>query len=139
MVHTFLSVPLASAQIEIRQTGHLTERLQAGITHFVAPHGELLQVGQRGQALEAHVRHLRRAHVQRFERGDAGDVCESRVAGFGAVQVQTPQAFPSADGGDAFVGDVFGEIEVEIGDAPQVLDFREPEVGDMGQRQVEVG
>ena len=64
---------------------------------------------------------------------------ESGVAGFGAVKVQAFEIFPIFDGGDAFVGDVLGEIEVEFGDAVQVLDLLHALIGDVGEREIENG
>ena len=42
---------------------------------------------------------------------------QRRVAGFGAVQIETLQLLPVLDRGDAFVSDVLGEVKVKIGDA----------------------
>ena len=88
--------------------------------------------------LQTDVGHQRGPDVQRFERRDSGDVFESRIASLGAVQVQALQFFPVFDGRHAFVGDVLGEIEIEIGDAAQVLDLLHTLIGDVRERKIKI-
>src|ERR1035438_574553 len=61
---------------------------------------------------------------------------ESGVAGLGAMQVKALETFPVFDGGDTFIGDVLGEIEIEIGDAAQVLDLLHAAIGDVGEGKI---
>src|SRR4029077_8333002 len=61
---------------------------------------------------------------------------ESGVAGLGAVQVEALETFPVFDGGGTFIGDVLGEIEVEIGNAAQVLDLLHAAIGDVGEGKI---
>ena len=61
---------------------------------------------------------------------------ESGVAGLGAVQVEALETFPVFDGGDTFIGDVLGEIEIEIGNAAQVLDLLHAAIGDVGEGKI---
>ena len=62
---------------------------------------------------------------------------ESGVAGLGAVQVEALETFPVFDGGDTFIGDVLGEIEIEIGNAAQVLDLLHAAIGDVGEGKIQ--
>src|SRR5271156_3813319 len=62
---------------------------------------------------------------------------ESAVAGLGAVQVEALETFPVFDGGDTFIGDVLGEIEIEIGNAAQVLDLLHAAIGDVGEGKIQ--
>src|SRR5580692_769369 len=62
---------------------------------------------------------------------------ESAVAGFGAVQVEALETFPVFDGGDTFIGDVLGEIEIEIGNAAQVLDLLHAAIGDAREGKIQ--
>src|SRR5580700_1659039 len=61
---------------------------------------------------------------------------ESGVAGLGAMQIESLKTFPVFDGGDTFVGDVLGEIEIEIGNAAQVLDLLHAAIGDVGEGKI---
>src|SRR5690349_24932101 len=58
------------------------------------------------------------------------------VAGLGAVQVQALKTLPVFDGSDTFIGDVLGEIEIEIGDAAQVLDLLHAAIGDVREGKI---
>jgi len=62
---------------------------------------------------------------------------ESGVAGLGAVQVEALETFPVFDGDDTFIGDVVGEIEIQIGNAAQVLDLLHAAIGDVGEGKIE--
>src|SRR5271165_4553032 len=62
---------------------------------------------------------------------------ERRVAGLGAMQIEALEIFPILDGGDTFIGDVFGEIEVEIGNAAQVLDLLHAAIGNVGEGKIQ--
>ena len=64
---------------------------------------------------------------------------EGVIARLGAVEVEALQFFPVFDGCDAFVGDVFGEVEVEVCDVGEVPDFGHALIGDVGEGQVEGG
>src|SRR5271169_3881535 len=61
---------------------------------------------------------------------------ESGVTSLGAVQVKAVKTFPVFDGGDTFIGDVLGEIEIEIGNAAQVLDLLHAAIGDVGEGKI---
>src|SRR5450755_1494554 len=61
---------------------------------------------------------------------------KSGVAGLGAMQVEALETFPVFDGGDTFIGDVLGEIEIEIGNAAQVLDLLHAAIGDVGEGKI---
>jgi hypothetical protein len=52
------------------------------------------------------------------------------------VQVEALETFPVFNGGDTFIGDVLGEIEIKIGNAAQVLDLLHAAIGDMSQRKI---
>src|SRR5271169_1944094 len=61
---------------------------------------------------------------------------ESGVTSLGAVQIEALEKFPVFDGGDTFIGDVLGEIEIEIGNAAQVLDLLHAAIGDVGEGKI---
>src|SRR5689334_18847131 len=58
------------------------------------------------------------------------------VARLGAMQVEALQTFPVLDGGDPFVGDVLGKIEIEIGNAAQILDLLHAAIGNVGEGKI---
>src|SRR5450631_3259766 len=61
---------------------------------------------------------------------------ESDITGLGAVQVEALETFPLFDGSDTFIGDVLGKIEIEIGNAAQVLDLLHAAIGDAGEGKI---
>ena len=131
-----LVVALAAAQIEVRQIRHLAEGLHAGVAQFVAAHSQCPEVREAGEPFEADVSHQGGADIERFEQGESGNMLESGVAGLGAVQVEALETFPVFDGGDTLIGHVLGEIEIEIGNAAQVLDLLHAAIGDVGEGKI---
>src|SRR5258708_36194454 len=61
---------------------------------------------------------------------------KSSVAGLGAMQVEALETFPVFDGGDTFIGDILGEIEIEIGNTAQVPDLLHAAIGDVGEGKI---
>src|SRR5258708_3220465 len=61
---------------------------------------------------------------------------KSSVAGLGAMQVEALETFPVFDGGDTFIVDVLGEVEIEIGNTAQVLDLLHAAIGDVGEGKI---
>src|SRR5580704_11747526 len=61
---------------------------------------------------------------------------ERGVAGLGAVQVEALETFPVFDGGNTFIGDVLGEVEIEIGNTAQVLDLLHAAIGDASEGKI---
>ena len=53
------------------------------------------------------------------------------------MKVQALELLPVFNGGDAFVRDVFGEVEVEIGNAAEVLELLHAAIGDVSERKIE--
>src|SRR5580704_12893519 len=62
---------------------------------------------------------------------------ERCVAGLGAVQVETLESLPVLDSGDTFIGDVLGEVKIEICYAVQVLDLLHAAIADVGEGKIQ--
>ena len=116
----------------------MTKSLHPGVAELIAADGQLLEVRESAEAFQAHVCDHGGANIYGLQGCDAGDVIEGGIADLCSMHVQALQLFPAFDGGQAFVGDIFGKVEIQIDDARGVLELLHSLVGDARQGQVQV-
>ena len=62
---------------------------------------------------------------------------QPRIADLGAVYIQFAKFLPVLDGRNTFIGDVFGEVQIQIRHARQALDLGHALIRDVSQRKVQ--
>ena len=133
MVQTLESVPCLPKKIEIGESGKLTKSLHPGVADLIAADGQLLEVRESAEAFQAHVCDHGGAYIYGLQGCDAGDVIERGIADLCSMHVQALQLLPAFYGGQAFVGDILGEMEIQIDNARSILELLHSLVGDACQ------